>query len=81
MEKTIIEQFNERMLDLYAERDFYSRGGIIDKAKEALADIIENNDSLHSVNNCAVCGSDDLFKIKLEHIKCRRCNSKFEHGC
>ena len=46
MNKTIIEQFNERMLDLYTERDFYSRGRIIEVATEALADIVKNNSPL-----------------------------------
>jgi DNA-directed RNA polymerase subunit RPC12/RpoP len=30
---------------------------------------------------CAVCGSSNLFKFKLEHIKCRNCGETFERGC
>lgn len=30
------------------------------------------------VDTCALCGSSNLFKFKLEHIKCRDCNAQFE---
>lgn len=45
----IIEEFNYKMIDLYADRDHYSRGRIIEIAKETLTEIIKNNSPLPSV--------------------------------
>ena len=36
---------------------------------------------IHHVSNCPACGSGDLFKFKLEHIKCKNCKEQFEHSC
>jgi hypothetical protein len=33
------------------------------------------------VNKCALCGSKDILKFRLDHIKCRECGAQFEHEC
>ena len=42
---------------------------------------IKNHSDLSHVSKCPACGSSDLFKFKLEHIKCRECKEQFEHSC
>ena len=37
--------------------------------------------SIHSVSQCPLCGSDDLFQYKLQHIHCQNCNESFNKGC
>jgi len=39
----LIDKFNEIMLDVYADRDNYSRGKIIELAKEAFTDAVNEN--------------------------------------
>jgi len=43
--------------------------------------VVSKKCNSQNVNACACCGSSDLLKFKLEHIKCRNCNAQFEHGC
>ena len=67
--------------------DYKYTNQVVRKHFEALlcdgktAVIDESKCNKHIVNTCALCGSTDLFKFKLEHIKCRSCNARFEHGC
>jgi len=71
------------------EADLATREDIADLFERLIKECVMANSSnedeaglhLHCVNTCALCGSSDLFKFKLEHIKCRNCNAQFEHGC
>ena len=53
------------------------RNDLLEKLKARL----KNHSDLSNVSKCVACGSSDLFKFKLEHIKCRECKELFEHGC
>lgn len=37
--------------------------------------------SIHDVSHCPLCGSDDLFQYKLQHIHCQKCHESFNKGC
>ena len=61
---------------------------ISSQLKEELAnDVFEieklasKNNLLHSVSHCPLCGSDDLFQYKLQHIHCQKCYKSFNKGC
>ena len=56
--------------------DYYELIDFVDGYME----VVRQNGLLHPVINCPSCDSDDLFTFVLEHIKCRSCHQKFEHG-
>ena len=41
----------------------------------------KGNNQDKNFETCPICGSKDLFKFKLEHVKCRKCGKKYEHEC
>lgn len=55
----LISEFTEKMMEIYIDRDAYSRGKIIDLAKQAFADVINKNCNLQNVTNCPICGGSD----------------------
>ena len=44
--KKMVNEFNEIMMNVYADRDLYSKGKIIDLAKEAFAKVVDKNCNL-----------------------------------
>lgn len=55
---------------------------LIDRVKELEQKLQgSNTDLLHNVSQCPLCGSDDLFQYKLQHIHCQNCNESFNKGC
>ena len=48
----------------------------LDKLINTCMMIVANFDD-DKFKNCPNCGSDDLFKFELTHMKCRKCRSRF----
>lgn len=74
----LISEFTEKMMEIYVDRDTYSRGKIIDMAKEAFAEVINKN-----CNIPFVIGS--IHDLSIEHVKdpendspCELCRFKEE---
>jgi transposase-like protein len=42
---------------------------------------LNKTNDIHSVSHCPLCGSDDLFQYKLQHIHCQKCHESFNKGC
>lgn len=53
----------------------------IKKIIDEVVRLVSKNESLHLVSQCPLCGSDDLFQYKLQHIHCQNCNESFNKGC
>ena len=46
----LISEFTEKIMEIYVDRDTYSRGKIIDLAKQIFADVINKNCNLQNVS-------------------------------
>lgn len=79
MNKKMIDEFGEIMMNIYADRDMYSRGKIIDMAKEAFATVVNKNCNLQNVihwvaiedkNHPEQC-TEVLVKFENGDVRCR----------
>lgn len=71
---TMVENPNSNQVDDYMYNEL---------ARSIADKLIKEFDPLPvlETNDCPVCGSNDLLKFKLEHIKCRNCKQQFECSC
>ena len=54
-------EFISKMMEVYADRDTYSRGRIIDLAKNAFIDVINENCNLQNIS-CRTCTRIELHQ-------------------
>ena len=67
--------------EIHHNRDSYSRSKIIEMIMHRAEELVNKTNDIHDVSHCPLCGSDDLFQYKLQHIHCQKCNESFNRGC